>query len=170
MLHCRDNIGQVMSNAGWWRSLCFIILWDLQCNRNYSLHLCFKRILSWRSADNSLDFMTWFVLWHALCAFLTSDRWSVETGWTWAQFSASWERLSVLMYLLYFFNITFARIRKTIFTLSLCCSVCRILMGKMNKWSIVNTFQMHCRGHCFVDPCMYPNASLQTLWLCNILI
>jgi len=83
--------------------------------------LCLDTILSWRSIDNSLDFMAWFVLWHALftvgtyidrCVpfqimsnqlnllqvdsiqvLETSQGWSVETGRTWAQFWVSWQRL-----------------------------------------------------------------------------
>jgi len=43
--------------------------WGLQCCRNFSVpspDLCLDTILSQRSTDNSLDFLAWFVLWHAL--------------------------------------------------------------------------------------------------------
>ncbi len=88
-------------------------------------------ILSQRSTDNSLDFMAWFVLWHALLhvepyrqvfafrnhvqstQFTTgglqssciniSRMISGWTGCTWAQFWVSWQRLWILMYMCFFF-------------------------------------------------------------------
>ncbi len=70
--------------------------------------LCLDTILSRRSTDNSLDFMSWFVLWNALLqvdtnkVVETSQGWSVETGCTWTQFWVSWQRLWILMYMGFF--------------------------------------------------------------------
>ncbi len=92
--------------------------------------LCLDRILPRRSKENSLDFMAWFVLWHALLpvgpyidrcvpfqimsnqlnlsqvdsnqVVETSQGWSVETGCTWAQFWVSGQRLWILMHMGFF--------------------------------------------------------------------
>ena len=92
----------------WWKPLCS---WDP------SPDLCLDTIISRSSTDNSLDFMTWFLLWHALSTVghyidrcvpfqimsnqlnlpqvdsnqvvETSQGWSMETGCTWAQFQVT---------------------------------------------------------------------------------
>ena len=118
-----------------------------------SRDLCLDTILSWRSADNSLDFMAWFVLWHALSTvgpyidrcvpfqimsssinwIVETSQWSVETGCTWAQFWVSWQRLWILIYMWFFrflFLIDLHKLKKPFFTLSLWGIVCRILRKK----------------------------------------
>ena len=125
--------------------------------------LCLNTTLSQSSTDKSLDFMPWFVVWHALstvrphidrCVPLqilpnqlnlpqvdsnqvvkTSHGWSAETGCTWAQFWVSWQRLWILMcmWVFFIFN-TFATISKK-------------LLSVTSQWGMSSLGLLSCEFH-----------------------